>query len=93
MCYTIRETTVTARKSWRCFGCEQDMSSGSPCRVRTTRGDGRLYDIRLCDVCDRVQSKVIRFPHVYLQGELRSEWPELWADLKAELTPKGGRDA
>ena len=78
MCHTIKEKTVTTRKAWQCFGCEREMPSGSLCRIHTTRGDG-IYELRLCQVCDSVQKKVIRYPTVYLRGELRSEWPELWA--------------
>lgn len=51
MCTIIRDKKVRVRKIQTCHGCALRIPNGKVVRAQTSRGDGSIYTLYLCDEC------------------------------------------
>ncbi|MCK4624024.1 MAG: hypothetical protein KAV00_01845 [Phycisphaerae bacterium] len=76
MCQCISSKRVKIRKARPCFGCEMPQAVGTMMHAETTRDNGRLYTVHLCDHCKDAAMQHIGYGNAYYEGSLR----ELWSD-------------
>lgn len=83
----IKTVTVTTRKEHKCFGCNKIIPIGTKQVVDTCEDEGRIYDVRLCPVCDMLSDEYEKHDDEWYQGDLGEE--PYWSQARERLEAKG----
>lgn len=81
----LEDKTVITRKDHHCYGCARKFPKNSQLQVITSVDAGEFSRAYWCDTCISYGHKHIEYGDLIMYGELKSEDPEGWEEVRLEV--------
>jgi hypothetical protein len=81
----LEQKVVTIRKQCKCRGCGRTFERGARLEKLTVVEDGVFMRTAWCNVCKEYWSLYMEDGEGIGEGDLKSEDPETWEDVRSDL--------